>query len=155
MGIYSRASEAVIYSTDTGCISANSRYFFNNAWTQVLATTILCSSLSPSAGLPLSHAARCVHVLHCPWCLVFLKAVYFSLIFWLLFSTRALANLVMSRQNATILYGRRRKDKEERLPVKNGNSWERFSPPHVVWWLWALAGKGTVPCNISFILMGW
>ena len=38
------------------------------------------------------------------------------------------------------------KDKEERWPVENGNSWERLSPPHVAWG--ALAGQRTVPCKI-------
>ena len=37
---------------------------------------------------------------------------------------------------------------KKRLPVKNGDSWERFSPPHVVWG--TLAGEGTVSCNESF-----
>ena len=155
MGIYSRASEAVIYSTDTGCISANSRYFFNNAWTWSIGdydTLQFSFPISRVAIEPrLSPRARVAPSLM----FGIYKSSLFSPIFWLLFSTRALANLVMSRQNATIFYGRRRKDKEERLPVKNGNSWERLSPPHVVWWLWALAGKGTVPCNVSFIMMGW
>ena len=37
---------------------------------------------------------------------------------------------------------------KKRLPVKNGDSWERFSPPHVVWG--TLAGEGAVSCNERF-----